>query len=284
MAARGATTGFDRPPPPSPSRRLPQPPTFISPRRRMEALTWAPGLGGGGPSSTAARSPRRRSEHHGDALPTAAAGRAPSRGRRGSGGEKTWDPSPTTRRGCAPTARSPSTDGAVEACSDAVEAGGVLSSAPPRGGYMCRAPARWWPTGGGPLPVLFFLFLFVCRASQHRHTIEGVGRCLTGMLDAVWKGPPWLLFFPSWRTTKILNRAFRGRHTTNRLYREKNCRVPFVVRLGWKNARQSLCRAFSGLRRAPQTHGKAPVSRSEERVMRNFKLITEHIYFNFECY
>jgi hypothetical protein len=86
----------------------------------------------------------------------------------------------------------------------------------------------------GPSLYCFFLFLFVCRASQHRHTTEGVGRCLPGMLDTVWKGPPFVFFVVRrpWRTTKILNRAFRGRHTTNRLYRAKHCRVPFVVRLG----------------------------------------------------
>jgi hypothetical protein len=149
-----------------------------------------------------------------------------------------------------------------------VASGPVASSAmrPRRGGGRWAAPTWWWPADGGPRPVLIFSFfvLFAVRLnSGARQT----------MLDAVSRGC-WtlsqmcrrlLLFFLSCagRDTRqrLLTVCFLGRRTTKGLYRAKICRVPFAVRLV-ENAWQSLCRVFSSLCRAPETHGKALFSGS----------------------
>jgi hypothetical protein len=55
------------------------------------------------------------------------------------------------------------------------------------------------------------------------------------------------------------------------IYRAKSYRVPFAVCLQ-KNARQSHCRAFSSFCRAPETHGKARVSRSERCYRKGFEV------------
>jgi hypothetical protein len=145
-----------------------------------------------------------------------------------------------------------------------------------RGGVLGNAsPTGWWPVGGSDVVVAgrrrappcvdFFFFCFVCRASQLRRTANNVGRRLQGMLDVVSNVPSSVAFFLSCagRDTRqrLLTVCFLGRRTTKGLYGAKICRVPFAVRLV-ENAWQSLCRVFSSLCRAPETHGKALFSRS----------------------
>jgi hypothetical protein len=52
------------------------------------------------------------------------------------------------------------------------------------------------------------------------------------------------------------------KRTAKYVYRAIFCRVLFAVRFR-KNARQSLCRAFYRICRAPQTHGNPSDSRSD---------------------
>jgi hypothetical protein len=154
-------------------------------------LAQAPGFGGGGPSSRAARSPCLRSELHGGALPTAAAGHAPYlRGERRSSKEKSQDPSPIAWRGSVPpTARQPPSHSLlhrfpllrdIEPGWDQDSAGVPLSSSTSHavvriwrysgnlqgcGGGRWPAPAQWWPAGDGSHPMLLFFFfvLFAMR-------------------------------------------------------------------------------------------------------------------------
>jgi hypothetical protein len=201
-------------------------------------LAQAPGFGGGGPSSRAARSPCLRSELHGGALPTTVAGHAPSsRGERRSSKEKSQDPSPTSWRGSVPpTTRQPPSHSLlhrlpllrdIEPWWDQDSAGVPLSSSTSHatvriwrysgnlqgcGGGRWPAPAQWWPAGDGSHPMLlFFFFLFCLPCVSTLVHDRDVGSRHLGMLDVVWKGPPSVAFFAvrrPWRMAKILNHAF----------------------------------------------------------------------------
>jgi hypothetical protein len=111
---------------------------------------------------------------------------------------------------------------------------------------------------------VFFIIFFrnVCRVFFYRRTAKAVTRRLVRAPSVAFlcRAPP-----HDARQRKVTVRCQTG-CMAMRVYRANFCRVLFVVRPDEKRTRR-LCRAFSGLCRAPWAHGKPPVSRSDTQSL-----------------